>query len=144
VEVERLKNGLEELTGGSVDVAIEEVRSPALDAQLVAEDVAQQIERRTAFRRALRRAAEMTMTAGATGVKVLIGGRLGGAEMARTEKVVMGSLPLQTLRADIDYGFTEAHTKYGLIGIKVWVNHGLVGLGEQLAAKEDPEHAPDA
>jgi small subunit ribosomal protein S3 len=144
VEVERLKNGLEELTGGSVDVAIEEVKNPALDAQLVAEDVAQQIERRTAFRRALRRAAEMTMTAGATGVKVLIGGRLGGAEMARREKVVMGSLPLQTLRADIDYGFTEAHTKYGLIGIKVWVNHGLVGLGEQLAAKEDPEHASDA
>ncbi len=144
VEVERLKGGLEELTGGSVDVAIEEVKAPQLDAQLVAEDVAQQIERRTAFRRALRRAAEMTMTAGAVGVKVQAAGRLGGSEMARSEKVLIGSFPLQTLRADIDYGFTEAKTKYGLIGIKVWVNRGLRAPGTRVGMKEEAGHAPNA
>jgi len=144
VEVERLKSGLEELTGGSVDVAIEEVKAPQLDAQLVAEDVAQQIERRTAFRRALRRAAEMTMTAGAVGVKVQASGRLGGSEMARSEKVRIGSSPLSTFRADIDYGFTEAKTKYGLIGIKVWVNRGLRAPGTRINQTEETGHAPNA
>jgi small subunit ribosomal protein S3 len=143
VEVERLKSAMEELTGGSVDVAIEEVKTPQLDAQLVAEDVAQQIERRTSFRRALRRAAEMSMGAGALGVKVQVSGRLGGAEIARSEKVVMGGCPLQTLRALIDYGFTEAHTKYGLIGVKVWVNRGMMALAEP-AVREDRNNAPDA
>lgn len=129
VEVEKLKNGLDDLTGSSVEVAIEEIREAQLDAQLVAEDVAQQIERRTSFRRAIRRAAEMVETAGALGVKIQVSGRLGGAEMARREKVLLGSFPLQTFRAKIDYGFTEAKTKAGNIGVKVWVNRGLLAPG---------------
>jgi len=144
VEVERLKTGVEELTGGTVDIAVEEVREPVLNAQLVAEDVAQQIERRTAFRRAIRRAAEMTMTGGAAGVKIEVSGRLGGSEMARCEKVRMGSVPLHTFRAKIDYGFTEAKTKYGNIGIKVWVNTGLLPPGQTIRDVEERNHASDA
>jgi small subunit ribosomal protein S3 len=144
VEVERLKTGVEELTGGTVDIAVEEVREPVLNAQLVAEDVAQQIERRTAFRRAIRRAAEMTMTGGAAGVKIEVSGRLGGSEMARCEKVRMGSVPLHTFRAKIDYGFTEAKTKYGNIGIKVWVNTGLLPPGHTIRDVEERNHALDA
>jgi small subunit ribosomal protein S3 len=144
VEVERLKSGLEDLTGHSVEVSIEEVEQPQLDAQLVAEEVAQQIERRSSFRRAMRRAAEMTMNNGAEGVKIHLAGRLGGSEMARREKVVMGQFPLQTLRAKIDYGFTEARTKYGHIGVKVWVNRGLLPPGETIKEQEESEDAPDA
>jgi small subunit ribosomal protein S3 len=144
VEVDRLKNGLDELTGRSVDVSIEEIKEPQLDAQLVAEDVVQQLERRTAFRRAIRRAAEMTMAAGANGVKVLISGRLGGSEMARREKILIGSLPLQTFRARIDYGFAPAATKYGSIGVKVWINRGLLAPGQHIGDQEEREHGPDA
>ncbi len=144
VEVERLKGGLEELTGHPVEVSVEEVDDPQLDAQLVAEDLAQQIERRTSFRRALRRSAEMTMNAGAEGVKIQVAGRLGGSEMCRREKVIEGRFPLQTLRAKIDYGFTEARTKYGNIGVKVWVNRGLLPPGERAPRGEDEQHAPDA
>jgi len=144
VEVDRLKGALEELTGSSVDVPIVEVKDPQLDAQLVAEDVAQQIERRTSFRRALRRSAEMTMAAGALGVKIQVAGRLGGSEMARSEKVLMGSFPLQTLRARIQYGFTEATTKYGKIGVKVWVNRGMLAPGERVGDKEVHDNASDA
>jgi small subunit ribosomal protein S3 len=124
VEVERLKAGLDELTEGSIDVAVEEVGEPLLCAQLVAEDVAQQIERRASYRRAIRRAAEMVMTAGAAGVKIQVSGRLGGSEMAKSEKVLQGQFPLSTFRAKIDYGFTEATTKYGNIGVKAWVFRG--------------------
>ena len=144
VEVERLKNGLDELTGQNVEIGIEEIREPQLDAQLVAEDVAQQIERRTSFRRAIRRSAEMTMQSGAFGTKIQISGRLGGSEMARTEKVLLGSFPLQTLRAMIDYGFTEAKTKYGNIGIKVWVNRGLLQPGETIRDREERQDGPNA
>jgi len=144
VEVERLKNGLEELTGHGVEVSIEEVDKPQLDAQLVAEDLAQQIERRTSFRRALRRSAEMTMNAGAEGVKIQVAGRLGGSEMCRREKVIEGRFPLQTLRAKIDYGFTEARTKYGHIGVKVWVNHGLLPPGEKMPRKEEQQDGLNA
>jgi len=143
VEVDRLKGGLDELCGRSVDVSIEEVREPQLSAQLVAEDVAQQLERRTAFRRAIRRAAEMTMAAGAVGVKIQLAGRLGGSEMARREKRLLGSFPLQTLRAKIDYGFTEARTKYGHIGVKVWVNRGLLAPGQHMGQEEE-QHGADA
>jgi small subunit ribosomal protein S3 len=143
-EVERLKNGLDELTGRSVEVSVEEVPDPQLDAQLVAEDVAQQLERRTSFRRAIRRSAEMTMSAGAEGVKIQISGRLGGSEMARREKVVLGSFPLQTLRAQIGYGFTEARTKSGHIGVKVWINRGLLPPGTKLADMKEGEHGPNA
>jgi small subunit ribosomal protein S3 len=144
VEVERLKNGLDELTGRNVEIGIEEIRDPQLDAQLVAEDVAQQIERRTSFRRAIRRSAEMTMQSGALGTKIQISGRLGGSEMARTEKVLLGSFPLQTLRAMIDYGFTEAKTKYGNIGVKVWVNRGLLQPGESIRDREEQQDGPNA
>ncbi|MHC4788282.1 MAG: 30S ribosomal protein S3 [Planctomycetota bacterium] len=144
VEVERLKNGLEELTGGSLDVSIEQVRDPQFDGQLVAEDVAQQLERRSSFRRAVRRAAEMTMSAGAKGIKIQISGRLGGSEMSRSEKVLLGSFPLHTLRAQIDYGFTEARTKYGNIGVKVWVNRGLLAPGERIGDRKEAEHGANA
>lgn len=144
VEVERLRNDLDELTGRDVEIAVEEIRKPQLDAQLVAEDVAQQIERRTSFRRALRRAAEATMDAGAFGVKVAVAGRLGGSEMARREKVQMGSSPLHTLRAMIDYGFTEATTKYGHIGVKVWINRGLLDPGETIFGQKEAQDAPEA
>ncbi len=144
VEVERLKNALEELTGRNVEVAIQEVTAPLLDAQLVAEDVAQQIERRASFRRAIHRAAEMTMMAGAVGVKVQMSGRLGGSEMARKEKVEQGSYPLHTLCAQIDYGFTEARTKYGSIGVKVWINRGLLPEGETLYDQQERDDGLNA
>ena len=144
VEVERLKGGLEELTGGSVEVAVEEGTEPQLDAQLVGEEVAQQIERRTSFRRAIRRAAEMTMSAGAVGVKIQLSGRLGGSEMARREKVLLGSFPLQTLRAKISYGFTEAKTKSGNIGVKVWVNRGLLPPGTKWGDLKEDGSGPNA
>jgi small subunit ribosomal protein S3 len=144
VEVDRLKNGLDELTGRSVDVSIEEVRNSQLDAQLVAEDIAQQLERRTAFRRAIRRSAEMTMSAGASGVKIQLAGRLGGSEMARREKMLLGSFPLQTFRAKIDYGFTEARTKYGHLGVKVWINRGLLAPGQRIGDEEESQNGPNA
>ncbi len=144
VEVERLRNGLLELTGHDCEVSIEEVPEPQLDAQLVAEDVAQQLERRSSFRRAIGRAAEATMAAGADGIKIQISGRLGGSEMSRQEKVILGSFPLQTLRCKIDYGFTEASTKYGNIGVKVWVNRGMLDPGETIMDVEERENAPNA
>lgn len=144
VEVERLRNGLSELIDRNLEISIEEVEDAQLDAQLVAEDVAQQIERRTSFRRAIRRAAENTMASGANGIKIQISGRLGGSEMSRQEKVILGSIPLQTLRCKIDYGFTEAKTKYGNIGVKVWVNNGMLDPGETLGAMEEPENAANA
>ncbi len=145
VEVERLKNALDDLASRPVEISVAEVRQPQLDAQLVAEDVAQQIERRTSFRRAMRRAAEMTMNHGADGVKIQVAGRLGGSDMSRREKVIEGQFPLQTLRAKIDYGFTEARTKYGHIGVKVWVNHGLLPPGHKIdRTKEEEEEPQDA
>jgi small subunit ribosomal protein S3 len=144
VEVERLKNDLAELTGHDVEISIEEVRDAQLDAQLVAEDVAQQLERRTSFRRAIRRSAEMTMAGGADGVKIQVSGRLGGSEMSRREKVILGGLPLQTLRSKIEYGFAEAATKYGNIGVKVWVNRGMLAPGERIGDQEEQQNAPNA
>ena len=132
VEVERLKSDLAELTGREVAIVIEEVAKPELSAQLVAEEVAQQLERRTSFRRAMRRSAEMTLEGGAKGVKIRLAGRLGGSEMARTENILLGSIPLHTLRADVDYGFTEARTKYGHIGVKVWINRGVLAPGKSV------------
>jgi small subunit ribosomal protein S3 len=144
VEVERLRNGLEDVAGREVEVAVEEVREPQLDAQLVGEEIAQQLQRRTSFRRAIRRAAESTMDAGALGIKIQVSGRLGGSEMSRRERVVLGSFPLHTLRAMIDYGFTEAHTKYGHIGVKVWINRGLLAPGETIFDREERENATNA
>jgi small subunit ribosomal protein S3 len=124
--IEEFKKGLVKLTGRTVDVSIEEVRKTELDAQLTAEAVAQSLERRTSFRRAMKQPIGRTMKAGAKGIKIVCSGRLGGAEIARSEKYSEGNVPLHTLRADIDYGFAEADTTYGKIGVKVWINHGEI------------------
>ncbi|MBR2674633.1 MAG: 30S ribosomal protein S3 [Mogibacterium sp.] len=124
--IEEFKKGLIKLTGRTVDVSIEEVRKTELDAQLTAEAVAQSLERRTSFRRAMKQPIGRTMKAGAKGIKIVCSGRLGGAEIARSEKYSEGNVPLHTLRADIDYGFAEADTTYGKIGVKVWINHGEI------------------
>lgn len=124
--VEALRREIEKMTGRQVSVNIVEVKAPELDAQLVAENVASQLERRISFRRAMKQAAGRAMKAGAKGCKVMVSGRLGGAEMSRTEWTVEGSVPLHTLRADIDYGFAEAFTTYGQIGVKVWIYKGEV------------------
>ena len=133
--IDELKKNLVKLTGKTVDISIEEVRRAELDAQLTAESIAQALERRVSFRRAMKSAIQRTMQSGAKGIKVLVSGRLGGAEIARSEKYSEGNVPLHTLRADIDYGFAEADTTYGKIGVKVWVNHGEIldkGLKEAI------------
>lgn len=124
--VEELRRNLEALTSKKARVNIMEIRVPELDARLVARNIAEQLERRVAFRRAIKQAVQRTMRMGARGIKVRIGGRLGGSEMARREKDGEGKVPLQTLRADIDFGISEAHTTYGLIGVKVWIYRGDV------------------
>ena len=124
--IDAIKKDLAKLTGKEVEIEIIEIRRPELDAQLSAEAVAQSLERRTSFRRAMKQQISRTMKAGAKGIKVVVSGRLGGAEIARSEKYSEGNVPLHTLRADIDYGFAEADTTYGRIGVKVWINHGEV------------------
>jgi small subunit ribosomal protein S3 len=131
VEVERLGDDLARLTGKKVTINIHEVKRPELDAQLVAEAIAEQLEKRASYRRAVKKAMETTMQMGAKGIKVSIAGRVGGSEMTRRTKYVEGSLPLQTLDAEIDYGFTEAKTNYGHIGIQVWINRGLRREGSE-------------
>ncbi len=125
-EIERLKKDLQVLTGRDVNLKIQEVNKPELDSQLVAEGIAQQLEKRIAFRRAMRRAVDSTLRFGAKGIKVRVSGRLNGAEIARTEWYLNGQLPLHTLRADIDYGFAQAYTTYGVIGVKAWIYKGEV------------------
>jgi small subunit ribosomal protein S3 len=124
-EVERLQSELQDLIGRRINIKIEEIQRPEIQAQLVAEDIAEQLAKRVAFRRCMKRAIETTMEAGAKGIKIQLAGRLGGAEMARCEKANAGSLPLSTLRAKIDYGFTEAMTAQGHIGVQVWINQGM-------------------
>ena len=126
VEIEKYKNELQKMVGMPVALNVVEVRQPDLDAQLVAENIAAQLERRVAFRRAMKMAIRNTMRLGAKGIKITCGGRLGGAEIARSEHYHEGTIPLQTLRADIDYGFWEANTTYGKIGVKVWIYKGEV------------------
>lgn len=136
--IEALKKCLVKLTGKEVEISIEEVRRSELDAQLTAEAVAQSLERRVSFRRAMKQVIGRTMKAGAKGIKVAVSGRLGGAEIARSEKYSEGNVPLHTLRADIDYGFAEADTTYGKIGVKVWINHGeVLDKGLQAAVREE-------
>ena len=125
-EIEKLKQELEKKVTQEIMIDIQEVRKPEIDAQLVAENVAMQIERRVAFRRAMKRGVTSAMRFGALGIKVICAGRLGGAEMARREWYREGRVPLHTLRADIDYGFTEARTTYGIIGIKVYIFKGEI------------------
>jgi small subunit ribosomal protein S3 len=124
-EVELLQEELQNLIGRRVNLKIEEITRPEVQAQLVAEDIAQQLSKRASFRRTMKRALEQTMDAGAKGIKIQLAGRLGGSEMARREKQIAGSIPLSTLRADIDYGFTEAMTAQGHIGVQVWINRGM-------------------
>ncbi|HSH84019.1 MAG TPA: 30S ribosomal protein S3 [Guyparkeria sp.] len=128
-DIERLRTEIAPMLGldrNAVKVSVEEIRKPELDAQLVAESIAQQLERRVMFRRAMKRAVQTTMRLGAGGVKVNVAGRLGGAEIARTEWYHEGRVPLHTLRADIDYGAAEAQTTYGIIGVKIWIFKGEV------------------
>lgn len=124
-EVERLQGELQDLVGRRINIKIEEVARPEFHAQLVAEDIAEQLSKRASFRRTMKRAMEQTMEAGAKGIKIQLAGRLGGSEMARCEKQHVGSIPLSTLRAKIDYGFTEAKTAQGNIGVQVWVHQGM-------------------
>ncbi|MBQ0078509.1 MAG: 30S ribosomal protein S3 [Eubacterium sp.] len=138
--IDELKADLEKKTGKTVAIDIKEVRRAELDAQLTAESIAQALERRVSFRRAMKQAIGRTMKAGAKGIKVLASGRLGGAEIARSEKYSEGNVPLHTLRADIDYGFAEADTTYGKLGIKVWINHGeILDKGLKPAVPEEKE-----
>ena len=140
-EVEKLKNALEDLTNRRVSISITEIRNPDLDAQLVAEGLAEQLKRRASFRRTLKMRAEGAMQAGAKGVKINIAGRLGGAEIARSEMQIMGSIPLHTLEADVDYGFAPSFTNYGVVGVKVWIYRGM--FGEQ-AKEEEAAAEPTA
>jgi small subunit ribosomal protein S3 len=123
-EIDKLKEELNKLTGKEIYVDIVEVKQPETNAQLVAENIALQLERRISFRRAMKKSVQTAMDFGALGIKIACGGRLGGSEIAKREKYRVGKIPLHTLRADIDYGFAEANTVYGKIGVKVWVCHG--------------------
>ncbi len=125
-EIEKLKSDLQALTGREVFVSVQEVRKPELEAQLVAENIAQQLVKRMAFRRVMRKTVETSLRFGAKGIKIMCAGRLNGAEIARSEWYLHGQLPLHTLRADIDYGFAEAFTTYGVVGVKVWVYKGNI------------------
>jgi len=145
-DIEKLRAEVATLLGmgiHDVRINISEVRKPELDAQLVAEGIAQQLERRVMFRRAMKRAVTNTMRVGAEGVKVKVGGRLNGAEIARSEWYREGRVPLHTLRADIDYGFAEAFTTYGVIGVKVWIFKGEV-FDKPEAATAEPQEAAGA
>ncbi|MDU4961541.1 MAG: 30S ribosomal protein S3 [Sporomusaceae bacterium] len=124
--IEDLKQTLKKLTGKTIDVNVAEIKQAELDSTLVAENIAAQLEKRIAFRRAMKQSVMRTMRMGAKGIKVMVGGRLGGAEIARTESYREGSIPLHTLRADIDYGTAEAHTTFGVIGVKVWIYKGEI------------------
>ena len=135
--VEELRVKIEKLTGKKVIVNVEEVKRPDLSAQLVAENIAGQLERRVSFRRAMKQAMQRSLKAGAKGIKTAVSGRLGGADMARTEGYSEGTIPLQTLRADIEYGFAEADTTYGKLGVKVWLYKGEVLPGMKAAVIEE-------
>ena len=145
-EIDKMKEELSKLTGKEIYVDIQEVKSPETDAQLVAENIALQLERRVSFRRAMKKAVQTAMDFGAEGIRVRCGGRLGGAELARVEQYMEGRVPLHTLRANIDYGFAEAHTVYGKLGIKCWICKGE-GKTEVVAKpvvrkEQKPEAAP--
>lgn len=124
-EVERLTQDLQSLTGRNVSIHCMEINNPDLDAQLIGESLAEQLKRRASFRRILKMKAEATMNAGAKGVKIQLSGRLGGHEMSRSEDIRLGSIPLSTLQANVDYGFAQSYTTYGVIGVKVWVYKGM-------------------
>lgn len=135
-DIDRLRDELQDITGKQIFIDIKEIKNPQIEAQLVAENVAFQLEKRIAFRRAMKKAIQMAMEAGASGIKILCSGRLGGAEMSRKEGYREGKIPLQTFRADIDYGFAEARTTYGSIGVKVWIYKGDVFTKKQEKEQE--------
>ena len=141
-DVEKLRNMLTAKLGVPVNINIEEIRKPDLDAQLVADSVAQQLERRVMFRRAMKRVMQNAMRQGAEGIKVQVGGRLGGAEIARTERYHEGRVPLHTLRADIDYATSEALTTFGIIGVKVWIFKGEILNPEEVLSGDTKKKAP--
>jgi small subunit ribosomal protein S3 len=144
-EIEKLKSDLAKKTKREIFIDILEVHKPELDAQLVSESIALQLEKRVAFRRAMRKAVDSALRFGCKGIKVRVSGRLNGAEIARTEWYLQGQLPLHTLRADIDYGFSEAHTTYGVIGVKCWVYKGEIlpgGPRKGLRNEPEPRRAP--
>src|SRR5487761_2423910 len=143
-DIESLRVSLQQIMGVPVHVNIEEIRKPELDAQIIADGITSQLEKRVMFRRAMKRAMQNAMRLGAQGIKITSSGRLNGAEIARTEWYREGRVPLHTLRADIDFGFSEAKTTYGVIGIKVWVYKGeIVGRGEQpVVTAVEPEKKP--
>ncbi len=141
-EIDKLKEELSKMTGKEVYVDIQEIKQPEIDAQLVADNVALQLERRVSFRRAMKKAVQIAMDFGAEGIRIRCAGRLGGAELARTEQYLEGRVPLHTLRANIDYGFAEANTMYGKLGVKCWVCKGDVKVEKKQEAK--PEPAPAA
>jgi len=136
-EVDKLKDALEDLTNRHVNINIVEVKNPDLDANLVAAGIAEQLKRRASFRRAMKQRCETTMQAGAKGVKIIISGRLGGSEMSRSQSELLGSIPLQTLEADVDYGFVPAKTTYGTIGVKVWIYRGMFGDKDSDSQEDD-------
>lgn len=142
-DIDRLREDLNRLTNKEVYIDIKEVKNPYIEAQLVAENITFQLEKRVAFRRAMKRALQMAMEHGAGGVRIKCSGRLGGAEIARSEGYRQGKIPLQTFRSDIDYGFAEAYTTYGLIGVKVWIYKGDIILSKG-KAKEEAEDASNA
>jgi len=137
-DIEKMRQELAKVVGQPVHLSVEEIRKPEMDAQLVAENIAQQLEKRIMFRRAMKRAVTNTMRLRAQGIKVMVAGRLNGAEIARTEWYREGRVPLHTLRADIDYGFAEAFTTYGVIGVKVWIFKGEV-FDQTDMAEAEPE-----
>ena len=130
-EIDKLKGELETLTNRVLNVNVVEVKKPDLDARLVAEGIAQQLKRRASFRRAMRQRCEAAMSAGALGIKIICSGRLSGAEIARSEAQIMGSIPLHTLQADVDYTLAVSRTTYGTIGVKVWIYKGMFGADEE-------------
>lgn len=142
--VELLKNSIEKITGKTVIINVEEIKVPELNAQLVAENIASQIEKRVSFRRAMKQSIQRSMKMGAKGIKTAVAGRLNGADMARTEGYSEGKIPLQTLRADISYGFAEANTTFGKVGVKVWICRGeiLKKKGSLLSDNQEPTKAP--
>ena len=150
--IEELRQSLEALTERKIRVWVQEIERPEIEATLVARNIAEQLERRVAFRRAIQQTASRTMQAGAQGIKVIISGRLGGAEIARSEKAMMGRVPLHTLRADIDYSSAEAHTQMGRIGVKVWIYKGEIlpegvggeGFEDEIAPIQVTVHAGES
>ena len=140
-EIDLLTQELQELTGRNVSIHCIEIPNPDLDSKLIAESIAEQLKKRASFRRIMKMKADATMTAGAKGVKIQLSGRLGGHEMSRSEDIRLGAIPLQTLQANVDYGFAQANTTYGTIGVKVWVYHGMY---EELAEGEIESKAAGA